>query len=178
MNSTNFISVTEHKLLLATVLFSLSLVFSSVCTLTIKSYNIHVANVQFQKRLVAERENISDFVICNFGQTYPEVWSRFFSLTFLPLSFLFIRKRKSIYLLFSFILLLLPFFHLWLWFAKTQHLAFFRELSIDNWNNKFLYDSNSFDILILYLMPIILVWHILMIARLFLSRLTNQTNLA
>ncbi len=178
MNSTNFISVTEHKLFLATVLFSLSLIFSSVCILTIKSYNLRVAEAQLQKRSVADREDISDFTVCNFGQTYPEVWSRFFSLTFLPLSFLLIRKRKSIYLLISFTLLLIPSFHFWSWFAKTELLALYRELSIENWSDKFLYHSNSFDLLLFYLMPIVLVWHILLLARLFLCRLTNQTNFA
>ena len=178
MRSINFISIREHKLLLATILFSLSLIFASVCVLTIKTYNLQVAKAQSQQRWIAEGEGASDFTVCNFGQTYPEVWSRFLSFAFLPLCFLLVRKRKSIYLLISLILLLLPFFHFWLWFAKTERLIFYRELQIENWTDRFLYQSNSFDLLLFYLIPIVLIWHIVIISRLSLNRLINQTHLA
>jgi hypothetical protein len=177
MYSTNFISVKEHKLLLATVLFSLSLIFSSVFSLAIKSYNLHIADVEQQQRWSAEGEEVSDFIACNFGQTYPEVWSRFFSFAFLPLCFLLVRRRKSIYLLISFILLLLAFSQFWLWFAKTERFAFYRELQIMNWTDKFLYQSNSFDLLLFYLIPILLIWHILILVRIFLRLVINQTDL-
>lgn len=178
MNSANFISVREHKLLLTIILFSFSLVFASICLLTIESYNLHVAEVEFERKLKADGNHISDFTICNFGQTYPEVWSRFFSFAFLPVSFLLIRKRKSIYLLISFALLLLPFFHFLSWAAKTERFAFYSELQIENWTDKFLYQSNDFDLLLFYLMPILLIWHILIFARLSFRWLINQTDLA
>jgi hypothetical protein len=178
MYSINFISAKEHKLLLAVVLFSFSLIFSSVCSLTIKSYNLHIADVEHQRRYSAEGEDVSDFTVCNFGQTYPEVWSRFFSFAFLPLCFLLVRRRKPIYLLISFILLLLPFSQFWLSFAKTERFTFYRDIQTINWTDKFLYQSNSFDLLLFYLIPILLIWHIWILARISLRLLINQTDLA
>lgn len=168
----------EHKLLLATILFAFCLSFSSTCLLAVENYNAQIAKAETEKRWLAEGKDISDFAICNFGVTYPECWSRFFSFVFLPFCYFLARPKKPFYLLSSGVLLLFPFVNFLSWAAKTERLAFYRELQIASWTDKFLYQSNSFDLLLFYLIPILLVWHGLLLLRALLVWTTQNTNLA
>lgn len=175
MTVKSFVSATEQKLLLTTILFSFALIFSSVCLLAVESYNAQVAQAQIERKSLAEGGGFSgDFTICTFGATYPEVWSRFFSFLFLPISFLLVRKRRLFLLVTSLILLLLPLFHFWRWFEKTSWRSFYREVAVANWTDNFLYQSNSFDFLLFCLIPLLLIWHVLIACRLFFRSLSNQ----
>lgn len=177
MTVKSFVSAIEQKSLLATILFSFALIFSSVCLLAIESYNAQVAEAQLERRILAEGGGTDgNFTVadCTLGATYPEVWSRFFSFAFLPISFLLVRKRKMSSLLISFALLLLPLFHFWRWFEKTSWRSFYRELPVENWTDAFLYQSNSFDFLLFCLVPLLLMWHFSIACRLFLRSLSEQ----
>jgi hypothetical protein len=173
-----FISIREHKLLLATILFSFFLIFSSCCLLTLKNYNAYIQESEVERKDLSEGGEHSDFVICNYGQTYPEFWCRFFSFVFLPVSFFLVRKRNSCCLLVSFLLTLFPFFNFLSWFYKTERHVYYRELHIENWTCNFLYDSNSFDLLLFYLIPILLAWHLVIMCRLIWNWLTVNINLS
>lgn len=183
MDGKTFISIKEHKFLLATTLFCFCLIFSSVTTLLVKSYNESVAAAAHERMMQAQY-GTPDYQIsnCNFGQTYPEVWSRFFSFLFLPICFLILLKRRFVPLLISGALLLLPFVHFLWWFSNTQHrnfyLGFYDELNFKFWTEAFLYESNSFDLLLFYLLPVLIVWHAAIAARLFGRMLMNKPRLS
>jgi hypothetical protein len=172
------ISINEHKLILFTTLLAFSILLSSFFVLIVKSYNESVEQAEIEKKYVAENNKESiNFTICNFGMTYPEVWSRFHSFSWLPIIYLLLWKNKSSLYWLSSVLTFIPLANFLLWFEKTQKLKSYRELQISHPSESILYDSNSFDVIVFFLVSLLLVWQATILFRILLKAIRYEKSL-
>lgn len=166
------ISAAEQKLILFFTAFAFVVLLLSFSVLAIESYNNSVEKAEVEKRQIAEgNREISDFMICTFGATYPEVWSRFHSFLWLPAIYLLLRKNKSAAYLCSFVLTLFPFTNFLFWLEKTQNALFYQELLVKTLNDRVLYQSNTFDVVLFSLIWILTIWQAAILFRILLKKI-------
>jgi hypothetical protein len=172
------ISAAEQKQILFFAAFAFVVLLLSFSVLAIESYNDSVEKAEVERRQIAEgKHEASDFMICNFGATYPEVWSRFHSFLWLPAIYFLLRKNKSATFFLSFVLTLFPFINFLFWLQKTQNALFYRELLIKTPGDRILYQSNTFDIVLFSLIWILTIWQAVILFRILLKKIKYEQPL-
>jgi len=172
MKANNYISKTEHKLLLIVTLLAFIVSIAGSVAYTIKDENERQAFYREQEENKAQNNIVFAGPYC-FPDRHPQVLFSIILLVGATFFSLLFTKRYLLSFLFT-IASLTRFFY---WFVDTRRQMFDEVSDFVKGADRFFYKAGLFDLAVLFLVSILLFWQISILLRMLMKTLQRKTEL-